>query len=346
MVQIKRLIYLFLILSIFTVQAFASGQNRAGTSAAPELRIPVGARFLAMSGASIASVNGLESIYWNPAGVDVVNTSASALFSSRSYIADMTMNFIAVSGKIGGLGSIGLSFRNLNIGDINVTTLNQPDGTGAKFSPTNFVIGLTYSKQLTDRISVGVNFNLINESFDRANASGLGFDIGVQYRDLFSVKDLDLGVVVKNLGGSMTYGGNALFVNAEDPSSSRGPTWYKFDAASANLPSEISIGLSYKGQIDEKNSVYFATSFQNNNYTYDNYRVGFEYSYDDIFFVRAGYTFTPQSTNNTPYIFEDYTLGAGFNLKKLSNFDLSVDYAYVPAQYFSANNVFSIRVGF
>ena len=346
MFQMKRIVFILLMLSFSVIETFGGGQNRAGTAAAPELRIPVGARYLAMSGAPIANVTGLEAIYWNPAGVDFSPNSASALFSYRSYIADMSINQAAASGRLGDMGSIGISFRSFNIGEINVTTMDQPDGTGAVFSPTYFVLGLTYSKQLTDRIGIGVNLNLINETIDRVSASGFAFDFGVQYRDLLEVSGLDLGVVVKNLGSPMQYSGNGLFYNVNDPTALRGPTYLSVDAATAELPSEIAIGLTYQRKIDEDNTVSISGAFQNNNYAYDDYKIGAEYSFKNIFYVRGGYLFSPQSTDNTPNIFQDYTLGAGLNFKQFSGIDLAVDYAYVPVKYFDANHVFSISLGF
>lgn len=346
MVHLKRLLLMLLIFGFSAAEIFGSGQNRAGTAGAPELRIPVGARYLAMSGSAIAAVTGLEAIYWNPAGVDLSTTDANAMFSYRQYIADMSMNFAAVSGRLGDLGSFGLSFRSLNIGTINITTMDQPDGNGQQFSPSYFIIGLTYSKQLTDRISIGTNFNLISENIDKVSASGFGFDFGVEYNNLFDVQGFAVGVVVKNLGPSMTFGGNGTFVLGNDPSSSRGPTYLNFDAASAELPSEIGIGLSYQRHFDEQNSVLFSASFQNNNFTYDDYKIGGEYNFKDLLFVRVGYLATFQATDQTPNIWQNYTLGIGLNTKEFSSIDLSVDYAYVPAKYFDANNVFSLRFGF
>ncbi len=346
MSQLNRLFYMLIIVSFSAIVTFGSGNNRAGTSAAPELRIPVGARYLAMGGSQIAGVTGLEAIYWNPAGVDFSQSSASAMFSYRKYIADMNVGFIAVSGKMGDLGSLGLAFRYLDIGTINVTTMDQPDGTGQQINPSFFVLGLTYSKVLTDRISIGVNFNIINESFDRAEASGFTFDAGVQYRDLFSVPGLDLGIAVKNLGGSMKYGGNATFIQADATSSSRGPTFYQFAAAENQFPSELGLGLSYTRQLDELNNFTVSASYNNNNYAYDDYKIGLEYSYDKTFYVRGGYLFSPQATDNSPNIFEDFTLGAGINLNQVSGLDLSVDYAYVPVKYFESNHVFSLNIGF
>lgn len=346
MFQVKKIFFILLILSLSAIETFGSGQNRAGTSGAPELRIPLGARYLAMVGAPIASVSGLEAIYWNPAGVDINPTDANAIFSYRQYIADMNMNFIAVSGRLGDLGTFALSFRSLNIGDIAVTTMDQPDGTGQIINPSYFVLGLTYSKLLTDRISIGANLNLISESIDRAKGSTFSFDVGVEYRDMFDVSGFDLGVVVKNLGSPMKFEGNGLFVSATDPNSSRGPTFLQIDAASAELPSEIGIGLSYENRFDEDNSLTVSATFQNNNYTYDDYKIGMEYSFRNIFYVRGGYLLTPQETDDTPNIWRNYALGVGLNLKEFSDIDLSFDYAYVPVKYFDANNAFSIRFGF
>jgi len=345
MFHMKRVIFILLILSFLGIETFGGGQNRAGTSGAPELRIPVGAKYLAMVGSPIASITGLESIYWNPAGVDFSLTEANALFSYRSYIADMNVNFAAVSGRLGDLGSIALSFRSLNIGEINVTTMDQPDGTGQIINPNYFIIGLTYSKKLTDRVSIGANFNLINESIDRAGTSGFSFDFGVQYKNLLAVQGLDLGVVVKNLGPAIEYDGNGLYVQAESEGE-RGPTYLKVDAASAELPSEIAIGLSYQKRFDEENVVTISAAFQNNNYTYDDYKIGAEYSFKSIFYARAGYLYTPQATDETPNIFQNYSVGAGINLKQFSGIDLSVDYSYVPVKYFDANHVFAISFGF
>jgi hypothetical protein len=346
MFHLKRVIFLLLILSFSVVETFGGGQNRAGTSAAPELRIPFGARYLAMVGAPIASVTGLEAIYWNPAGVDLSMSSANALFSHRSYIADMSMNFAAVSGRLGDIGTVGLSFRSLNIGEINVTTMDQPDGTGQIINPGFFILGLTYSKQLTDRVSVGANFNLINETIDRVGATGFSVDFGVEYKSLFDVNGLSLGVTVKNLGGTMKFSGNGLYAQANDPGSQRGPTYLSIDAASAELPSEIALGLSYQTQFDEENSLLLSSTFQNNNYAYDDYKFGLEYSYKNLFFVRGGYLYSPQSSDETPNIFQNYALGLGINLKEFSNLDIQVDYAYVPVEYFDANHVFSISLGF
>jgi len=345
MIHLKRLFLVLLICAIAAIETFGSGQNRAGTSAAPELRIPVGGRYLAMGGSAVASAIGLEAVYWNPAGVDLSPNSADAIFSYRQYFADMSMSYFGVSGRLGELGTLALSFRNLSVGNINVTTMDQPDGTGEVINPSYFVLGLTYSKQLSDRVTIGATANLINESWARVGATGFSFDAGVEYKDLFNVPDFAVGIVVKNLGGTMTYSGNGLWVQATDQTAARGTSFYEIGAQSSELPSEISLGLSYSRNINEDNKLNFAGAFVNNNYTFDDYKVGLEYSYRDMVFLRGGYLFSPQSDAQTPNIWQNFTAGIGLNIKQVGGVDISFDYAYIPVKYFTANNSFTIKLG-
>jgi hypothetical protein len=343
--RLKRLFYFLIIIAGTTAQVFGGGQDKAGTNSAPELQIPIGSRYIAMGGADISSSAGLESIYWNPAGADYGANSANMMFSYRKYFADMSFNYFAASAKFD-LGTIAVSLRNLNVGDINVTSMDHPDGTGQIITPTYFVLGLTYSKALTDRISIGVNMNWIDESWANVAASGVSFDFGVQYRNLLSVPNLNLGIVVKNLGPSLKYGGSGLWIQATDPASSRGTTFYEVGAGSFELPSSVSLGLSYSNNFDEVNKLTVATSFVNNNFTYDEIRVGGEYSFRDLIYLRLGYIYSPGSTSDVPNIYQNYTAGFGINFASFSGLDITLDYAYIPVKYFDANQSVTVRMGF
>lgn len=325
-----------------TTLAFA--QQKAGLSAAPELTIPIGARYVATSGANIANVTGVDAITWNPAGLDA-GQGSSALFSYRQYIADINISYVALATKIEGVGSFGLSLRSFNIGSIGVTTVDQPDGNGQVISPSFFTLGASYSRQLSDRVAFGVNFNIVNESFGNVAASGVAFDAGVQYKDLIGVQGLALGVTVRNIGTSMQYGGSGLWVQATDPNNSRGLTYYKVEAASFQMPSLIDLGIGYTKPIDEENSLRISAAYENDNYGIDGYRVGGEYSFQNSIFVRAGYLYSTD-VSGTISIWQNYTLGVGVNLQKYAGIGMSVDYAYVPVKYFSANNLIDVRLDF
>ena len=81
--------------------------------------------------------------------------------------------------------------RTFAIGSLEETTIFEPDGTGATFDPTYFVLGVTYSRSITDRVGFGFTFNWINESIPRVGASGFGFDAGVQYTNVVNISNLD-----------------------------------------------------------------------------------------------------------------------------------------------------------
>lgn len=340
-------IYLVTSLSLLLVgmATVSNAQDKAGTSAAPELLIPVGARNVALSGASISSASGLDAIFWNPAGLDAADYSSSAMFSHRSYIADIGINSFAAATRLSGFGSVALTLRSFVIGNINVTTEDNPDGNGQIINPTFFVLGLTYSKKLTDRIGIGVTFNVVNEAFGSVSASGMTIDAGVQYQNFANLKGLSLGVSVKNIGTSMQFGGSGLWVQATDPNLQRGVTYYKVEAASSQMPTVIDLGLGYTTSLTENIDLSLNGAYENNTYGIDQYRFGVEVSLIKGFFVRGGYLYSKNQTGTTS-IFQNYTLGLGVNLAELTGIGISLDYAYVPVQYFSANNLFDIRLDF
>src|SRR3990172_6421962 len=155
----KLVILCLVLLLVASVDGIAQ-EERTGTSAASELLIPVGARYIAMGGAPIATVQGVDAIFWNPAGVARSNYNADAVFTHMTHIADIGLNYVGVALRFPSLGTFAFSIKAMDIGDIPVTTELEPDGTGGKMAPQFVTAGLTYSRALTDRISVGgtVNF--------------------------------------------------------------------------------------------------------------------------------------------------------------------------------------------
>ena len=134
---------------LLTLDVYAGGGNRTGTGGAAQLLIPVGPRGIAMGEANLAVAQGIESIFWNPAGVANMGNSTSIMFSHMSYIADIGVEYGAVSTNFEGFGVLSLSLKSLSIGDILVTTTSDPDGLGgAKFSPQMLTAGLSYSRAI------------------------------------------------------------------------------------------------------------------------------------------------------------------------------------------------------
>ncbi len=319
-----------------------SGQ-RTGTNGASELLIPIGTRDIAMAGATVAATRGIEALFWNPAGSAWFTHDVTLYASHMTYIADIGVDCGAVSANVPGFGVLSLQLKMLSIGDIPVTTTQYPDGTGNMFRPQFFTVGLTYARQLTDRISVGVTTTLVNERMAEVSATGVSFNMGVTYGNLMGVRGLQFGAVVKNIGSEMTFDGPGLSISAVSTELQRGTMLYKIEAAGFELPSTFELGLSYGLPITDESMLLLASTFQNNNFSDDAYRFGAELGFQDILFLRGGYDYSPPASASRENIF-GFTFGTGVHLL-LGTLDVTFDYAYRATKYFDGNHVVSMKVG-
>ncbi len=336
----KKINLLVLLMFIAISSLFAQGE-RIGTAGATELLIPVGGRGIAMGGATLTNAVGVDAMFWNPANVARSNHSVGVIASHMNYIADIGVEYGAASFNIESFGTLGLSVKSLSMGDIIKTTVQNPDGTGQTFSPQYTVLGVSYSKMLSDRVSVGANVNFVSETIELVSASGMSFDFGVTYSNLGNIEGFDMAIVLKNIGADMKFDGSGLYTRA-DASDSRGTQFYKLDAAAFSLPTTLDIGLGYRMSFDDINSLQFSGTFSNHNFYTDQYKFGAEYNFDNLLFLRGGYAYTSEfEASETLYKFY-----AGFGLNyDIGGVDLMLDYAYLPTEFFSDTHNFSLGFG-
>ena len=337
-------IFVVLLLMATAGQLIAGSGNRTGTGGASQLSIPTGARDLALGGSTVATTSGIEALFWNPAGIAKAPRSANLIFSHMSYIADIGVEYGAISGTFEGLGTFAVSVKSLSIGEIPVTTTTNPDGTGETYSPQFFTTGITYSRLLSDRIAVGLTANLISERISDVSASGMAFTIGLIYDNLADFSGLSLGVVVRNIGPQMRYDGPGLYQVGDVDGQNRPPQFYKIDTAPFELPSTIEFGLGYKANVGSQSQLMFSSSYQSNNFSDDEYKLGAEYSYENTFFLRGGWALAPSIPENSKYLF-GASVGAGIQTN-LGDADLGIDYAFRDTELFSGNHTIAIRLGF
>ena len=334
-------------LMLISLPLYAGDAGRIGTSAGEQLKQPVGARDLGMAGANLAYTKGIDALYWNPAGLSNMESGFQAAFSRVKIFNDIAINYFGLGVDFGNLGTLGFDIKTFDFGNIPLTTQEDMDGTsGATFSPTWGTIGLTYANKLTNSIQVGVKVKFLYESLPRVGGSAVAFDLGIQYKDIGGIKGFAFAVLMKNIGSNMKYEGSALTTKVVDPVT--GVTkYYEKVASSDQLPAFISLGLAYKMDLAETSDLLFTGLFQNNNVEYDMFKLGVEYANEnDIvpFAVRAGYIIGNNIPDDYTQLYT-YTFGAGIK-KKLGNTLLGIDYAYRNDAMFSANNMFTIYVGF
>lgn len=333
---------IILILILISTSIYAGDVARKGTTGAEQVLIPVGARGIATGGAFLANITGLESIFYNPAGLDVY-PQTEAMFSYVNYLADINISYFAIGTSLGDIGSIGLDLKTFDFGDIPVTTETFPDGTGETYSPSFLTIGFTYSKVLTDRISIGTNLKIISENIQNTNATGFALDAGVQYRFSEAVM---IGAAVKNIGSDMSYSGQDLSSRTVIPGSIPGSSSGSYEVITEGfqIPSFFQLSMTYALNINEQNNLMFAGAYTANNSFEDIANLGMEYGFMNNFFVRGGYNFLVQNTSEYVY---GLTFGAGLDYKLGGEVGFVFDYAFRDVKDFpTANHVFTIKLSF
>lgn len=344
---VTRALGLAALLALVACSARAGSDERLGTSGALELLIPVGPRGTALGAAVAGDVRGAEATFWNPAGVAGLE-GTEALFSHTQYFADMKLNYAAVAVRAGRVGVLGFSAKVLSVGDVFVTTEQAPDGTGEILSPTFSVLGVTWGKAFTERVSFGTTLNYVGEHVQSMNANGLAFDFGVQYNTDW--RGLRLGLTMKNFGNAMTFDGDNLDISVLPPGSDPGASnrIVRFSSAAFEMPSYFNMAGSLDLYRRNRNAFQLKAAFQNNNFSGDNVCGAAEWTYRDIVALRGSWfgTFhgsTDLLTGNETSsfsagddLYRGFALGGGFEVNA-SDAHIGVDFAWRPVRAFSGD---------
>jgi len=336
-------IFAVLLIILFAANITYSGpRKKLGTSAAPELLIPVGSIGTSLSGSNMSSMTGVDAIYWNPAGLAKLDANnAEVIFSHVTYFADMKLEYLAGGAKLGSLGNLGFSIKTLNIGDIEETTELLPEGTGQIFSPTYIIGNIGFARQMTDRIRFGTNIKVISENVANVSSTGFAFDFGIQY--IGGQTGISFGIALKNLGPSMTFNGPGLekVVEINGLNYVQRAVLQSFD-----LPTNLELGIGYNLRLNDKMNVNFSGAFQNSSFSSDEWKLGLEYNYNSMFYIRGAVNYLPDK-NEDESLFGP-TFGAGLRYP-FGSFILGFDYAYRILNeegFDSTNQFFTIHLGF
>ncbi len=316
-----RIKILAVVLALSATQAFS--QNKVGTTAAPFLGIGAGPRAIGMGGAFTAVASDPSALYWNPGGISRTGQSA-VLLEHTNYLVGTSFNYFAGVIALDQDNAIGLSVTNLDYGSDLVTTVSQPDGNGETWSASDWAIGLSYARNLTDRFSIGGTAKLIMQNIWHESATGWALDAGLLYITPFN--NMKIGMEIANFGTDMRLGGSDLLVSYDPNPSMAGnnkniPAQYYTD--SYPLPLFFRVGLAMDVIDAGENRLTLAADAIHPSDNDQSLNVGGEYAWNNFLFVRAGYKslFIPNSQ-------EGLTLGVGLRYAITMHLVLNLDYAY------------------
>ena len=319
--------------------------SRMGSASSTQLLVVPSAKHLSGGGA-VASAQGMDAVFWNPAGLAASENNIDAIFSNRQYIADITNSFFGVATSFGEY-KMGVNVRTFNMGEIDETTVYFPDGTGQVFTPNFSILGASVARKLTENTSVGLNANLIREGFGRVSATGVAYDFGVQHRGLAGLENLEVGFALKNFGQPMKYDGEGLGVFATASGSDRPEDYYKVDAASFDLPFVFDMGLKYNVAGAD-----LGVTYTSNYYSTDELKLYAGYVLEGLGSVGVGFQ-TSGAAQELDGDDDWYTnpsdgvsFGASLDMSRFIGANMSVDYSMVPMGDFGTNSIVALRVAF
>ena len=218
------------------------------STAVPFLTITPDARHAGMGDVGVATDPTPNSTFYN-VGQLAFNKPKNGLSISYTpwlgkLINDSYVAYLSGYSKIGEEQAVGYFFRYFEVGRIEFRDVNNnPTGEG---NPTEFALGASYSRKMSDRLSLGVTLRYIYSDLgdgleDVSPGSTASTDIGLYYTKPIFRNGLEnkfsWGVAISNIGGKISY----------------------VDEGQKNfLPTNLKLGTAYKMQLDHYNSITLA----------------------------------------------------------------------------------------
>jgi hypothetical protein len=329
------------------VPAWAGNPDRAGSAGATQLLINPWARSSGWGLANTASIRGVEAMFGNVAGLSYVRKT-EVMFSNMQWLSGsgVTINSVGIGQKLGASGVLGISATSMSFGEIEVTTVEVPEGGRGTFRPNMANIGISYSKSFSSAIHGGLVVRTISESISNVRSSGICFDAGIQYVT-GPLDNMHFGIALKNVGPAMQYSGDGLAVQGLLVSGSDQLTLEQ-RSARFEIPSLLNIAAAYDWHVNDMHRVTFASTFVSNSFTADQFVVGVEYAFRKMFHLRGGYLYedgiTSAAERNTVLTGPSAGLSIDFPFGEEKKSAISVDYGYRSTNPFSGIHSVGVRV--
>ena len=229
--------------------------NRVITTAVPFLGITPDARAAALGDAGVASSADANSAYWNSAKLVFVEKDYGVSMSYTPWLGkiinDMYIFYLSGYYKIDRRQAVAFSMKYFDLGEVQFNQGPDPSDLLGRYNPREFSFDVTYSRLLTEHISIGgalryIHSNLTGylstNSFDASPGNSVAVDMGFYYTKPWTWKNssLSLGATITNLGGKISYSdqNNSDF-----------------------LPTNLRVGGAFKMEVSPMNTFTFLLDF-------------------------------------------------------------------------------------
>ena len=264
-------------------------QSKTGTSIGVFTLIDPSARSTAMGSAGVTSSGEAMSIYYNPGALGALQQT-DLQFTYNSWYAGITLEYAFAAFHLGDAGTASLSVTQLGSGDIPVSTVAQPEGTGEHYDVTDLEVGLGYGMRITDRFSAGVMVNYVGERIWHSSTYVFGVSIGTLYE--LSPDGLRIGSSLVNFGTKNHFSGTDLFIRYDLNPATNGDNSAipgEITTDDYSLPIVFRVGLGYPVKVDESNVVNLAVDATHPSDNSESFNVGGEWVFRKVLALRVGY---------------------------------------------------------
>jgi opacity protein-like surface antigen len=305
--------------SVFGQQA---ALTKTGTTAASFLKIGLGARATSMGGAFTAVASDLSAMYWNPAGLGRL-TGSEAAFNHIDWIADISYDNAAAAIILPDVGTLGVSFTTLNVGEIEVTTTADPEGTGERYRAGSTLMNVSYAKNLTDKFTIGFNVKYIREDLWNMNAQSIAVDFGTLYTAPV-LNGLHIGASMTNFGPKMKLEGRDNKILVRTGAGNQNIVDGEISLSGYDLPLLFRVGIATDAVNDDNTRITLAVDAVHPNDNTEYVNSGIEYSWANIVSLRGGWKSAFERGTE-----QGLTFGGGVNYAVTPQMAVLVDYAYL-----------------
>ncbi|MCQ2195234.1 MAG: type IX secretion system protein PorQ [Paludibacteraceae bacterium] len=326
------LIFVFSLLGI--VEAFADG----GRNVYKFLSLPNSSQVAALGGSNVSLKNGdVNMAFQNPSLLDNEMNNSIAV-NYVNYLSDVNYGSVAYSRNINSYNAWAVGVTYLNYGTLDGYT--EEDIPTGEFSAGEVCVTALYSRQLFERIRMGMALKPIYSYMDSYNSFGIGVDVGACYAD--TTHDFTVGLNLKNVGVQLT----GYYEDEESDHRERLPWELQFGLSKrlAHAPFRFSLTFTdlNRWDLDYYKSPKSTTDTDDISWGDMLLRhtlIGLEFLPSKSFSVLASYNhrrsqeFDLEDTKS----FNGFSFGANLNVYK---FKLGVAYS----QYAAAGNVFTLSL--
>lgn len=182
-----------------------AGAQEVATEGALFLLLPIGARAIGAGQAVAATVDGSESVWWNPAGLARQDKREVAIHHSEPFF-ETTGDALSVIVPSSLLGVVALSAHIVNFGSEDQTD-TEGNVVGSLLT-RSFVFAASYATPVGRRLNAGITYKVLQFRVDcsgpcppslGATATSSAVDLGAQY-DFQASAPVAIGLAVRNVG--------------------------------------------------------------------------------------------------------------------------------------------------